>query len=878
MRAFVCRLKSWWHRSRSFTASPDSVLRARSRLLQNVRRTWIQGVLKKSLHARVAIELGMKESPVNVQRDHPLVKSLLAQGTAEQPVPAGITVRSIFEQSSRSLLILGAPASGKTFTLLQLTEQLLDEAEADSSEPIPVVVSLSSWPDRNVPFIDWLKDVMFREYGVPAYLCDYWLSDGSLCLILDGLDEPAEEPRTACIQAVNQLRSNYSVDLVMTSRVQDYQDLTVRLNVATAICLQPLTELQIDDYLREFGQSQRNLREMLAVDRQWLEMARSPLFLNLLALTFAGSSEEEIEFAGQDDRVRRLCRRFVHMCLLNHLHVPTGAKWTKNDAAGWLLNLARGMSKHRLTIFHMESLQPSWLKSGDSLIWSVASWMAASLFVAIIAVIANLGQIICGWHEYSNSAPEDRFPGVSPVEAAALLFLLSGAAHVALALFIGGAISVIHLVAAELFQRPARINLVEKLRPSWCSFKRAVATTIPFGCVIGMTVVALPVVAACVAAYLIIAEHLEGIVFVFIFVTVLLGALPGSAWGLIAGFVDREVQSRDLPNQGISASRRSAFMATVIVTIVLFWLLAVAFNIDFLGGFDQNPNPLTEVVYDTALALANAVLLGMIAAYLPFGGLAWIRHRVLRFILSRSGTLPFGISDARLIRLLDSFEECILLQRVGGGWRFVHRQIQEYLASVSQENPRDSSLAWQKESATATVKPMISRSAGMDTALADQSSRVEPVNVFISYAHSDEHFKDELVKRLSNLKRQNVIDVWHDRLIDAGDEWDPLIRRELENADLILFLLSPDFLASPYIESVEMKIGLARCASSEARVIPIILRPCDWNEDPQLNRLAALPKDARPVTQWEQIGRNEDEAFLDITRGLRRVAERIREA
>lgn len=136
--------------------------------------------------------------------------------------------------------------------------------------------------------------------------------------------------------------------------------------------------------------------------------------------------------------------------------------------------------------------------------------------------------------------------------------------------------------------------------------------------------------------------------------------------------------------------------------------------------------------------------------------------------------------------------------------------------------------------------------------------------LFFSYSHADEQLRDTLEKHLSALKRQGLIDTWHDRRILAGDELDHAIEQSLEEADVILLLVSADFLASAYCYDVEMQRAVERHNAGEARVIPIILRPCDWQDAP-FGKLLAAPKDGRPVTSWPDL----DEAFLDVVRAIK---------
>ncbi len=142
------------------------------------------------------------------------------------------------------------------------------------------------------------------------------------------------------------------------------------------------------------------------------------------------------------------------------------------------------------------------------------------------------------------------------------------------------------------------------------------------------------------------------------------------------------------------------------------------------------------------------------------------------------------------------------------------------------------------------------------------------VIVFYSYAHEDEALRSELEKHLSGLRREGLITEWYDRQIVPGTDWVQSIDTHLMTASIILLLISSDFLASDYCYSIEMRQAMKRHYDGNARVIPIILRPADWQEAP-FSRLQVLPTDAKPVTTWN----NRDEAFLDIANGIRKAVE-----
>ena len=142
--------------------------------------------------------------------------------------------------------------------------------------------------------------------------------------------------------------------------------------------------------------------------------------------------------------------------------------------------------------------------------------------------------------------------------------------------------------------------------------------------------------------------------------------------------------------------------------------------------------------------------------------------------------------------------------------------------------------------------------------------------LFFSYSHVDENLRDQLEVHLSALKRQNLISAWHDRRITAGTNLGQAIDANLNAAEVILILISPDFIDSDYCYAIEMKRALERHERGEAKVIPVILRPCDWRDLP-FGRLMGTPKDNKPVTTWANL----DEAFLDVVFAIKNALKEI---
>ena len=125
-------------------------------------------------------------------------------------------------------------------------------------------------------------------------------------------------------------------------------------------------------------------------------------------------------------------------------------------------------------------------------------------------------------------------------------------------------------------------------------------------------------------------------------------------------------------------------------------------------------------------------------------------------------------------------------------------------------------------------------------------------------------------QQLVVFERNGRILKWHDRMIPSGSEWKEHIDRRLERAKIILLFMSPDFIDSQYCYEVEGSLALHRHTTAQATVIPVILRPCAWQDTP-FGALQALPKDATPISTWS----NRDEGCLDVARGIMRVVDEL---
>ncbi len=145
-----------------------------------------------------------------------------------------------------------------------------------------------------------------------------------------------------------------------------------------------------------------------------------------------------------------------------------------------------------------------------------------------------------------------------------------------------------------------------------------------------------------------------------------------------------------------------------------------------------------------------------------------------------------------------------------------------------------------------------------------------PIKVFISYARKDEVYKNELQKWLKPYVKNQLVETWDDFNIEPGQEWDVTIRQALQDAHVLLFLVSPDFVASDYIDRVEIKSAMERYQKGIVKIVPIIIRHIDLSYSP-LKKFQALPRNAKPISDFE----NEDSAWNQVAQSLRVLFENL---
>jgi len=659
----------------------------RGRMLQRVRGTWIEGFLDDSLHGAAAQTVGMQERPEAVPPRWGMVVQQLDRPA--RTLAPDTTIAQVFDAFDGDLLILGDPGSGKTTLLLELTRALLDRAERDEALAVPVVFPLAPWATKRLPLADWLVDELNQRYDVPRQIGLTWVAGDRILPLLDGLDEVAAEHRAACVEAINLYREGRSstlATLVVTSRVADYDAVRARLHLRGAVVLQPLRREQIDAYLASAGPQLAGARAALEADATLLEMASSPLLLSTITVAYQGAPATALPMSGTlEERRARVFATYVDQ-MLKRRAAPT--RYSRTETLHWLGWLANALFEQNQTVLYLERMQGDWLATSmtkwsytllDRLGGGVALGILAGLFSGLLFEVTftnlsgptagkliALGVLLISALFGGASA---RAPGNEHSLWLILRRAIFGALVVGLcvwptvALILGppdglstgllfaAVFAPFGALAGELAGgpsvQPRRINVVESLRWSATGVLRSGTVGVIVGLILG------------VPSGLIYGLSSGPLALLLGLATGLLFGLAfGLVFGLVGALVGHEVEAKLSPNQGIRRSARTSILTGLVVGVpsgLVFGLL--------------NGNGLLVLV---GLLFAPTVAL-------IFGGYACVSHVALRLVLSSTGALPL-----RTVSFLDYATERVFLRKVGGGYIFVHRLLQEHFADIDE--------------------------------------------------------------------------------------------------------------------------------------------------------------------------------------------------
>ncbi|MEM7118484.1 MAG: NACHT domain-containing protein [Chloroflexota bacterium] len=660
-------------------------LRLRQSALHNVRATWIEGVLENAVSEEMYLSLGLEYKPTAVAK-----RTLRTASQADTPIPDGKPISEIFVENGRSLLILGAPGSGKTITLLQLARDLVNQAFRNPDAPLPFVVNLSSWAAKREPLADWLVEELFLQYQLSRKLARSWLAEEQLTLLLDGLDEVAEAHRDACVEAINTFKGESDVEVVVCSRLADYERLEEKLNVGTAVVIQSLTDEQVDDFLSREELELAAVRVMIQKDGDLLSLSKSPFFLAIIAIAYQGLNIADLKPLKNAKVRHHLFKTYVTRSF-HHRSLTPKADYSEIQAQRWLSELAVGMVAHKLTLFYIERLQPTWIPRASI---ERYHWIITMIFGVSSELIFILSGVLNG------------------VENRRLAVMLFSVLFVGLLGFLTGD-----------FIGNLKIKLVEEIVWTrqgilpWDDNTGLFLGLIMglFGWLMGETNPELPDGLFFRLGIEATPAHLDGQLFeltveISLWLMsglsgwlilgrlagwLILGLILGTILGITFGIIFRLIQAASgqedkklprQPNQSIQSSRNNALKMMLVFGLIggLTGSLLGGTIGGWMGGFIGEMSDWLSFWLNVGLRIG--LIGGLSIGFFGYGGTAVIQHYTVRYLLSRANTLPRPFfSDEKLIAFLDAMAERMILRRVGGGWIFIHQTLLEYFAELTPE-------------------------------------------------------------------------------------------------------------------------------------------------------------------------------------------------
>jgi Effector-associated domain 10/NACHT domain len=589
------------------------------------------------------------------------------------------------------LLILGAPGAGKTTALLSLAEQLVEGAISQPRTVIPVLFELSTWQNDNQSIQDWLIEQLYDLNGGnrKSKLYEQWLERRVLLPLLDGLDELGLERQKKCTEKLDEFAEHYP-QLVVCCRAKEFEMVDIKLrNLRGAVCLQSLSDLQIQHYLDNlkrpelWGAIKANpsLQAMLEPTIEGDPgLLRVPLFVKLVADVY----DRQQPINGKADLLDKYIDRQLSLDKREidrrteldeyewaYKTVKLEPNWKQTHShLNWLSYMLQNNNAVELLI---EQMQPSWIESDRmkrryrmifGLIFGLMAWLIAGLagwmnlgiafglaFGLIFGFLDKqmgrmtsgliFGQIggviggVIGGHTMGQIAGLDNG-------------LIGGVAGGLICGLTGGLIGDFNKIEAIEAFKLSMSNAVKQ--EIFRSFKEGMIN----GCVNGL-----------IGGFIVgLIGNLTGRMTGGLIHNLVYGLIGGLIIGLIGGLIGssilgltnglkQELKIRSRPNQGIWNSLKSQ----VLITAIIFLLIIFFF-----------------VIFSLLKYWTFGLLIAIILGFAVGGGKACLQHLSLRIILWQSG-LPWNFA-----RFLNYCVERRLLLRVGGSYRFLHRELLDHFA------------------------------------------------------------------------------------------------------------------------------------------------------------------------------------------------------
>lgn len=550
------------------------------------------------------------------------------------------------------LLILGAPGAGKTTALLSLAEQLVEGARKNPQTVIPVLFELSTWRDDNQSIEQWLIEQLYELHGGnrKSKIYERWLEQRVLLPLLDGLDELGLERQKKCTIKLEEFAQHYP-HVVVCCRMKEFAAVNLKLKTFRgAVCLQPLSDIQIQNYLHSLNYSELwsviqknpNLKKLLELTSEGEPgLLRVPLFVKLVVDVYdpkqpisskADLLEKYIDRQLSKDTREQERRKEKERGKWAYKTVEDEPHWKQTcKTLSWI---ARQLQANNQVELLIEQMQPSWI---ESVLLLRRYWLITLLMILLI--IGSIMAPMC-------------WTNLAPISA---LFLVP---MEALGLTLGFHQKIEPLETfPSLMSRTTRQNFFNKLRKNlvvklciWLSGGLIVGLSMVRGSPLGLS-----------------GKNWWGLTVFLIFLLIVILI----CWLIVSLIIDlrQELKVRSRANQGIWNSLQNMLWINAFIypfSIILNITLSLVDNLT-----DRNPHRINLL---TSGHFFIASYMSLILSLCVGGGFACVQHLCLRFVLWQSG-IPWNLAQ-----FLDYCVERRLLLRVGGRYRFLHRELLDHFA------------------------------------------------------------------------------------------------------------------------------------------------------------------------------------------------------
>ena len=684
--------------------SPAEDAQNSQRLLEKVNAFWIRGVLDQSLYGvtRVALMLSEQRNAVK----NPWGLSFQHKSQATRVLPAGTSITSVYDDSGGELLILGEPGSGKSTLLLELARDLLNRARENPELPIPVVFNLSSWPMKRRPIAEWIVQELHMKYQVPLKIGQRWIQQNKILLLLDGLDEISQAHMAACIAAINVYRKEHGfAKVVVCSRFEEYVAQTDQLWLNNAVKILPLTKEQIDYYVAN-ADNQSTLSLLLRNNQMLGELMKSPLTLGLLSRAYQMCLPGELPAGNSPALLKQVLTIYVQHMLFQHRERKDLYK--PEQVTLYLRWLARQLKWHNQNQLYIEHIQIDWLTEnrlhrlypafvigivyglfcgiGNAMAYLPYLTLEKDILAALLIGAFNtllygllngviLGLFASSTREYATLDARVHEPVTQKVIAflgnrlsyGLLNGLLNG-------LFVGLLVGPVSGWICGLFTCCActalgklelEIKPAEAIKWSWSSMWQNLSKFLAGGALVGLIYGLVNG-----RSYLAIPEKL----FPSLLFGLSIGLLVGLIVGVKGGFSNEQLDDCNIlkPNQGIRNSARHSILFGLFFGVTFGLVFGILYGPalylilgeEYRSSFPAN----SGLIYGLSDGIIVAAFFWLLS-----GGIAVIQHALLRVGLWKAGYIPWNY-----VRFLNFAAERLLLQRVGGGYMFIHSLLQDY--------------------------------------------------------------------------------------------------------------------------------------------------------------------------------------------------------